>query len=133
MGEGHHFYKIGGKYFIFSANYSPIGRMQCARADNICGPYETRVVSTKETLGTQRGYRVNDGIMWQPDMPVPGDKFNVWKPLEWDYKAAPLHQGGIVDLPNGEWWGFSMLDFRSVGRTTCLSPIRWLALFRLAR
>lgn len=39
--------------------------------------------------------------------------------------AAPLHQGGIVDLPNGDWWGFSMMDFKSVGRTTFLSPVTW--------
>lgn len=126
MSEGHHFYKINGKYFIFSANYAPIGRMQCARADHINGPYETRVISTKETFGTKRGYRVNDGIMWQEKMHAPGDKFDVWKPLEYSYAAAPLHQGGIIDLPNGEWWGFSMLDFRSVGRTTCISPITWV-------
>lgn len=100
--------------------------MQCARADHINGPYETRVISTKETFGTKRGYRVNDGIMWQEKMHAPGDKFDVWKPLEYSYAAAPLHQGGIIDLPNGEWWGFSMLDFRSVGRTTCISPITWV-------
>lgn len=125
MGEGHHFYKINGKYYIFSANFSPIGRMQCARADKIEGPYETRVVCTKETFGTKRGYRVNDGIMKAP-LPAPGTKFSIWNPLEYGYIAAPLHQGGIVDLPNGDWWGFSMQDFRSVGRTTCISPITWV-------
>ena len=33
MGEGHHIYKIKGKYYIISADYSPMGRMQCARAN----------------------------------------------------------------------------------------------------
>ncbi len=58
MGEGHHFYKIGGKYYIISANYAPTGRMQCARADRVDGPYETAVIAARETLGTQRGWWV---------------------------------------------------------------------------
>ena len=29
MGEGHHIYKINGMYYIISADYSPMGRMQC--------------------------------------------------------------------------------------------------------
>jgi beta-xylosidase len=39
--------------------------------------------------------------------------------------CATVHQGGIVDLPNGERWGVAMRDFRSVGRTVCLAPITW--------
>ena len=39
MGEGHHFYKINRKYYIISADYSPVGRMQCARADRPEGPF----------------------------------------------------------------------------------------------
>ena len=37
MGEGHHAYKIDGKYYIISADYSPMGRMMCARADRLEG------------------------------------------------------------------------------------------------
>ena len=37
----------------------------------------------------------------------------------------PLHQGGIVQLANGDWWGFSMMDLKSIGRTTFLSPVTW--------
>ena len=36
-----------------------------------------------------------------------------------------LHQGGIVETPTGEWWGFSMMDANSVGRLTALSPVTW--------
>ena len=36
-----------------------------------------------------------------------------------------LHQGGVVDTPGGDWWGFSMMDYNSVGRLTCLSPVTW--------
>ena len=125
MGEGHHFYKINGKYYIISANYSPVGRMQCARAERPEGPYETVTISAKETFGTMRAMTVgNVGL----GSPVPGDGFQFKiNEAEGNYlSAVPLHQGGIVDLPNGEWWGFSMVDFMAVGRTTCLSPVTWV-------
>ncbi len=125
MGEGHHMYKVDGKYYIISANYAPVGRMQCARADRPEGPYETVTISAKETFGTQRSLSTtNIGL----GSPLPDDGF-VYRTGGGDgnYLAAvPLHQGGIVDLPNGDWWGFSMADFRGVGRTTCLSPVTWI-------
>ncbi len=124
MGEGHHFYKIDGKYYIISADYSPVGRMQCARADRPEGPYESVVISARETMGTQRGW-VCDSVGQRSPIPAPGSKFELHKPGDNDFGAATLHQGGIVDLPNGDWWGFSMLDFKSIGRTTVLSPVTW--------
>lgn len=36
-----------------------------------------------------------------------------------------MHQGGLVDTPTGEWWGFSMMDYNSLGRLTGLSPVTW--------
>jgi len=124
MGEGHHFYKIGGRYYIISANYAPVGRMQCARADRPEGPYETAVISARETMGTQRGWWCGSVGQNSP-VPGPGAKFEMFKPGDNEFGAVPLHQGGIVDLPNGDWWGFSMMDFKSVGRTTFLSPVTW--------
>jgi beta-xylosidase len=124
MGEGHHFYKIDGRYYIISANYSPTGRMQCARADRVDGPYETAVIAARETFGTQRGWLVRDFGIGRP-VPEPGATFRLVEPGGKTLGAVPLHQGGIVDLPNGDWWGFSMMDFRSVGRTTALSPVTW--------
>lgn len=124
MGEGHHFYKINGKYTIISADYAPVGRMQCARADKIEGPYETAVISARETMGTQRGWWCGN-VGQRGAVPGPGAKFDMAKPGDNEFGAAPLHQGGIVDLPNGDWWGFSMMDFKSVGRTTFLSPVTW--------
>ena len=35
------------------------------------------------------------------------------------------HQGAIVDLPNGEWYGFVMVDKPYPGRMTNISPIYW--------
>lgn len=124
MGEGHHMYKIKGKYYIISANYSPAGRMQCARADDPYGPYETVVISAKETMGTQRGWLTDNVGLGRP-VPEPGFKFRLTPVSESFFGAVPLHQGGIVDLPNGDWWGFSMMDYRSVGRTTFISPVTW--------
>ncbi len=124
MGEGHHFYKIRGKYYIISANYAPVGRMQCARADRPDGPYETVVISDRESMGTPRGWWVANVGLGRP-VPEPGMEFKLFKPGANEFGATTLHQGGIVDLPNGDWWGFSMMDFNSVGRTTFLSPVTW--------
>lgn len=92
MGEGAHFYKINGKYFITSAWYLGTMKMPCARADRPEGPYEVKVISEGEDFGIAKG---------------------------------AMHQGGIVETPAGEWWGFSMMDFNSLGRLTGLSPVTW--------
>lgn len=124
MGEGHHMYKIDGKYYIISANYAPTGRMQCARADHPYGPYETTVISAEETLGFRKGWWTQNARIDRPAND-PDFTFRILPAGENEFGAVPLHQGGIVDLPNGDWWGFSMIDFMSVGRTTCLSPVTW--------
>ncbi|WP_395137637.1 family 43 glycosylhydrolase [Armatimonas sp.] len=92
MGEGAHFYKIRGKYFITSAWYMGTMKMPCARADRPEGPYEVLDISAGEDFGIANG---------------------------------AMHQGGIVETPTGEWWGFSMMDFNSLGRLTGLSPVTW--------
>jgi xylan 1,4-beta-xylosidase len=125
MGEGHHFYKIDGRYFIISANYSPVGRMTAALADRVEGPYETVTISARETMGQQRGWWLTDNGLGKP-LPGPGAKLEVSEPAMPNFASAvPLHQGGIVELPNGEWWGWSMMDRKSMGRTTYLSPVTW--------
>jgi len=43
MGEGHHLYKINGKYYLLDAWYNGVMRLPVARADKITGPYEGRV------------------------------------------------------------------------------------------
>ena len=35
------------------------------------------------------------------------------------------HQGAIVDLPDGSWYGFVMVDAGPIGRMTNISPIFW--------
>lgn len=124
MGEGHHFYKVDGRYYIISANYAPVGRMQAARADRVEGPYETVVISAGETMGTQRGWWL-DNVGQRDPVPTGATGFRMHKPADNALGAVPLHQGGIVQLANGQWWGFSMMDVKSIGRTTFLSPVTW--------
>ena len=125
MGEGHHFYKIDGRYFIISANYSPVGRMTAARSDRPEGPYETVTISARETMGQQRGWWLADNGLGKP-LSGPGAKIEITQPAMPNFAGAvPLHQGGIVELPNGDWWGWSMMDRKSMGRTTYLSPVTW--------
>ena len=124
MGEGHHAYKIDGKYYILSSEYSPMGRTQCARSNNIFGPYETAVVSCMESLGTPKFPLVTDvpgGNGWMKD----GVQFHVSAAGNNELGNATIHQGGIVQSDGGQWWAVSMLDFVAVGRTVCLAPITW--------
>ena len=116
MGEGLHLYKIKGKYILTSAWFLDEMRMPVARADRLDGPWEVNQnVSRGEDFGLGVGYRVSSRQppfrISQPDMSRPG--------------RCAIHQGGIVDTPTGEWWGFSMMDANSVGRLTALSPVTW--------
>jgi xylan 1,4-beta-xylosidase len=115
MGEGAHFYKIDGRYYIISANYAGGFRMPAARADHVFGPYEVNgAISRDEAFGLGGGHGLQQtGASFTIAPPQPGKS------------AGPLHQGGIVLTPAGEWWGFSMMDANAVGRLTALSPITW--------
>ncbi|RYX82649.1 glycoside hydrolase [bacterium] len=117
MGEGAHFYKINGQYFLTSAWFLGRMRMPCARSARPDGPYEVnQAISMDEDFGLAEGYRMADNKV-RP--------FEVTPPNTIDGGRNSLHQGGIVDTPTGEWWGFSMMDANSVGRLTGLSPITW--------
>lgn len=117
MGEGAHFYKIRGKYYIVSAWYAGRMRMPCARADRPDGPYEVNAaISADEDFGMTKGYRLRSDTTM---------RFQLWPPDPMARGQLSLHQGGIVDTPAGEWWGFSMMDDNSVGRLTALSPVTW--------
>lgn len=125
MGEGHHAYKIDGKYYILSSEYAPMGRLQCARSESLFGPYETTAISVMESLGTQKFPLVTNANgnrdKWMND----GYKFEVAPAGDNELGNATIHQGGMLMTPNGEWYGLTMLDFVGVGRTTCLCPITW--------
>ena len=121
VGEGHHMYKINGKYYLISTDYIPNGRTLCSRADNIWGPYETRVITADETFGYHAApmTKIKGRIM--PD----GYPVAVAMPDIDKTAASNIHQGGIVDTPNGQWWAVLMQDFHSIGRVPGLVPITW--------
>ncbi len=125
MGEGHHVYKINGMYYILSADYSPMGRMQCARSKSIWGPYETCVISERESFGYSAAWTTNN-VGLGSSVPADGFEFKTGKPENTRLICSTIHQGGIVQAPDGKWWGVSMQDFNAVGRTTCLSPVTWV-------
>ncbi len=118
MGEGSHFYKIDGRYYITSARSDGHMSMPCARADSPEGPYEfNRAISIDEEFGLAEGCRLKGRR--------PGPPFDVIPANTKPNGRMSLHQGGIVQTPKGEWWGFSMMDYNSAGRLTALSPITW--------
>jgi beta-xylosidase len=118
MGEGAHFYKIDGKYFITSAWYAGRMRLAAARADRPEGPYEVnKEISADETFGLRQGFRVRGNGNAPQIVVTPGNPTA--------RGTMSMHQGGIVRTPAGEWWGFSMMDANSVGRLTALSPVTW--------
>jgi len=124
MGEGHHAYKIAGKYYILSAEYSPMGRLQCARSSSLFGPYETAAISCEESLGTKNFPLVDirgRGQDWTHD----NARFTIGDWPDNTLGNTTIHQGGMVQTEDGTWWGCTMLDFVGVGRTTCLCPITW--------
>jgi len=59
---------------------------------------------------------------------------DVYGPYEWrvisgddmNYAGAGLHQGGFVELENGETWFFMFQDRDWVGRVPVLQPVRWV-------
>ena len=119
MGEGLHLYKIKGKYFLTSAWFNGEMRMPTARADRLDGPWEVNQdVSRGEDFGFAEGWRFEGGQNRTPP-------FRVRAGRPEDKGRNAIHQGGIVDTPTGEWWGFSMMDANSVGRLTALSPVTW--------
>lgn len=42
------------------------------------------------------------------------------------YPPNGLHQGGMVELKNGDWWFIIMQDRGAIGRVPCLVPVEWI-------
>jgi beta-xylosidase len=104
MGEGHHLYKINGRYVDVSAiPGGPVDQM-VAVADSIDGPWKVTRMVQGESLGVTAA---------APLRAQPSDR-GLW-----------LHQGGIVDTPSGEWWSIIMSDHGSAGRMVSLVPVTW--------
>ena len=124
VGEGHHIYKIGGMYYLISTDYMPNGRTLCSRSKSIWGPYETITITADETFGYHAApltqvprskYRIGED----------GTKFGIPEADRDATACTNIHQGGIVEDQNGQWWALLMMDFHSIGRTVTLAPITW--------
>jgi xylan 1,4-beta-xylosidase len=104
MGEGHHLYKINGKYVDVSAIPGGTVDQLVAVADSIDGPWKIERMVQGESLGvtvaTPLKVSANDRGLW-------------------------LHQGGMCDTPSGEWWCTIMSDHGSAGRMVSLVPVTW--------
>ena len=126
VGEGHHMYKIDGKYYLISTDYAPNGRTLCSRADNIWGPYETRVITADETYGYHGVGRTQVPRGEKDRIGADGAKFTISSAYEGATGCDNAHQGGIVQATDGSWWALFMQDFHSIGRTVCLMPMTWV-------
>jgi xylan 1,4-beta-xylosidase len=104
MGEGHHLYKIKGKYVDISCQPGGAVDQYVAVADSIDGPWKVTKMVTGESMGTASG---------TPAKANASDR-GLW-----------IHQGGMCDTPSGEWWGILMSDHGSAGRMVSLVPITW--------
>jgi beta-xylosidase len=118
MGEGHHLYKINGKYVDVSAIPGAHTDQAVARADSIDGPWQVERMVRSESLGvpTQNSMRGGRGT---------NQTFTITHNDPNSGGGMTLHQGGIVDTPSGEWWSIIMQDHGSIGRMVALVPITW--------
>ena len=124
MGEGHHLYKIKGKYFDVSAIPGAHTDQVVARADSLDGPWQVERMVRSESLGvpSQNGIRGGRGT---------NQTFTITHSDPNSGGGLTLHQGGIVDTASGEWWSIIMQDHGSVGRMVALVPITWESNFPL--
>lgn len=121
IGEGSHFYKVNGKYIITSAWYDKRMRMAAGRSDHVFGPYEVLpAITMDEDFGLAESYRIP---YKQPAQTIPPFDITPPKPEETGHMSS--HQGGIVQTAAGDWWGWSMMEYNSLGRVTILSPVTW--------
>jgi beta-xylosidase len=51
--------------------------------------------------------------------------FGPWETRDQIDDKTGGHQGALVDLPDGRWFGFVMEDSGAIGRMTNLSPVFW--------
>ena len=125
VGEGHHMYKINGMYYLISTDYMPNGRTLCSRSKSIWGPYETITITADETFGYHAASltQVPQGVKYR--IGEDGTKFGIPEVDKDATACTNIHQGGIVEDQNGQWWALLMMDFHSIGRTVTLAPITW--------
>ena len=104
MGEGHHLYKVKGKYVDLSAMPGATTDQMVAIADSIDGPWKTTRMVQSESLGVTAA-------------PLARAQAND--------RGMTLHQGGMCETPSGEWWCVIMSDRGGIGRLVSLVPVTW--------
>jgi xylan 1,4-beta-xylosidase len=104
LGEGHHLYKVNGKYIDLSAIPGGTVDQMVARADSIDGPWKVERMVQGESLGVTAS---------TPSRATDRDR------------GLTLHQGGMCDTPSGQWWSIIMSDHGSAGRMVALVPVTW--------
>ena len=123
MGEGHHLYKIQGKYYLIDAWYNDVMRLPVARASKLTGPWEVnRDISVGEQFGQVLGWRLST---FRPPLTTK-PPYEISPPDPSGIGRMAIHQGGIIDTPTGEWWGLSMGEENAIGRVVTLSPVTWV-------
>ncbi|MCL2406213.1 MAG: glycoside hydrolase 43 family protein [Defluviitaleaceae bacterium] len=95
LAEGAHIYKLNGYYYIFIIVWPRTGTR---RRIEVC--YRASSID-----GLYEGK-----IMFDDDM---------------GFNNAGVAQGGIVDTPDGKWYGFLFQDHGAVGRVPVLVPVTW--------
>ena len=110
VGEGHHMYKINGMYYLISTDYMPNGRTLCSRSKSIWGPYETITITADETFGYHAASltQVPQGVKYR--IGEDGTKFGIPEVDKDATACTNIHQGGIVEDQNGQWWALLMMD-----------------------
>lgn len=93
--EGTHWYKIDGKYYMFFIHWH---KAEGARRCEACYVSDRLAgpYTGRDILDTDGGY-CNQGVA----------------------------QGGIVDTPEGKWYGILFRDMGAVGRLPVLVPVSW--------
>lgn len=95
--EGSHFYKINDTYYLFMISYAT-STPGVSRCE-LC-------YKCDELLGEYEGKTVLCDSM--------------------GYYGNGVAQGGIVDTPEGDWYGLLFQDHGAVGRVPCLQPVKWV-------
>ncbi|MBR0166621.1 MAG: glycoside hydrolase, partial [Prevotella sp.] len=118
-------YKINGMYYLISTDYRPNGRTLCSRSKSIRGPYETITITADETFGYHQApiTRIPRDVRYR--IGEDGTAFGIPEVDQDATACTNIHQGGIVEDQNGQWWALLMMDFHSIGRTVTLAPITW--------
>lgn len=93
--EGSHIYKINGTYYLFLIHWPAEGSCRRTEACFAAKSLEEEFTG-KDVLDDDMGYH-NSGVA----------------------------QGGIVDTPEGEWYGMLFQDHGAVGRLPVLVPVHW--------